>query len=414
MEAREFAWNILNRTVSQEAFTGNLLREKRADMKEEDWNLALRIIYGTLSNRRYIRYQWEEFKRGKLSYDIMNLIDLSVYQRLFLDRIPAYAVLDEAIRLVKKENAKMAPVVNAILRNFERRGIKKLPEDMTEALALRTSVPAWLCGLWIAQYGEETGQKLCEDTLRIKPMWVRVKKETDLADFLKEYPGLREGKLRKGALCASDGKDAAKLLKDCRVAVQDEASQTVADQLKVKPGMKVLDMCASPGTKTLQIAEKLEGKGEVHAYDLYESRVRLLEKAVKAQGFGPLVFAKAYDARNLCEIEKEESFDAVLLDAPCSGLGVLKDKPDLKNRVTGKDLDDCAALQKELLKTAERMVRPGGTLVYSTCTLNKKENERQIAAFLKEFPGMKLEKERTVFPFEDENDGFYHAVMKKG
>ena len=124
--------------------------------------------------------------------------------------------------------------------------------------------------------------------------------------------------------------------------------------------------------------------------------------------------AKAYDARNLCEIEKEESFDAVLLDAPCSGLGVLKDKPDLKNRVTGKDLDDCAALQKELLKTAERMVKPGGTLVYSTCTLNKKENERQIAAFLKEFPGMKLEKERTVFPFEDENDGFYHASMKKG
>ncbi|MBQ2478275.1 MAG: hypothetical protein II510_02250 [Erysipelotrichales bacterium] len=153
MEAREFAWNILNRTVSQEAFTGNLLREKRADMKEEDWNLALRIIYGTLSNRRYIRYQWEEFKRGKLSYDVMNLIDLSVYQRLFLDRIPAYAVLDEAIRLVKKENAKMAPVVNAILRNFERRGIKKLPEDGTEALALRTSVPEWLCGLWIAQYG---------------------------------------------------------------------------------------------------------------------------------------------------------------------------------------------------------------------------------------------------------------------
>ncbi|MBQ1386252.1 MAG: 16S rRNA (cytosine(967)-C(5))-methyltransferase RsmB, partial [Erysipelotrichales bacterium] len=174
MEAREFAWNILNRTVSQEAFTGNLLREKRADMKEEDWNLALRIIYGTLSNRRYIRYQWEEFKRGKLSYDVMNLIDLSVYQRLFLDRIPAYAVLDEAIRLVKKENAKMAPVVNAILRNFERRGIKKLPEDGTEALALRTSVPEWLCGLWIAQYGEETAQKLCEDTLRIKPMWVRV------------------------------------------------------------------------------------------------------------------------------------------------------------------------------------------------------------------------------------------------
>ena len=413
MEAREYAWMILNKTVTDDAFTGNLLRKKREDMKEDDWNLAVRIIYGTLSNRLYLRYQWEEFKRGKLSSKLMNLIDMSVYQLVFLDRIPDYAVIDEAVNLAKSDQSSMAPVVNGILRSFARRGKKELSGSSREVLSLRTSVPSWLAGLWISQYGEETAVKLCEDTLTVKPTAFRVRKGFDPEEILKTNPGFRKGKIAENSLVA-EGKIPGEVFGRNSLAVQDQSSQCVVKELDVRPGMKVLDMCAAPGTKTIQIAEYLEGSGEVHAYDVYPARVRLIKESVKKYGFGNVVKAKAYDARVLHECEEKESFDRVLLDAPCSGLGVLKDKPDMKYRVQGKDLDDCAFLQKELLKEAYEMLKEGGILVYSTCTLNKKENERQVAAFLKDHPDMQLLNERTYFPFEDENDGFYHAVLKKG
>ena len=194
MEAREYAWMILNKTVTDDAFTGNLLRKKREDMKEDDWNLAVRIIYGTLSNRLYLRYQWEEFKRGKLSSKLMNLIDMSVYQLVFLDRIPDYAVIDEAVNLAKSDQSSMAPVVNGILRSFARRGKKELSGSSREVLSLRTSVPSWLAGLWISQYGEETAVKLCEDTLTVKPTAFRVRKGFDLEEIQKTNPGFRKGR----------------------------------------------------------------------------------------------------------------------------------------------------------------------------------------------------------------------------
>ena len=196
--------------------------------------------------------------------------------------------------------------------------------------------------------------------------------------------------------------------------VQEASSQFVGYLLKdeeVTNG-RVLDMCAAPGSKTCHIGELLKNKGKIIAVDLYEHRLDLLEKAINRLGLRN-VELKAHDSTKLHETYKEKSFDKILLDAPCSGLGVIRRKMDIKFNVSPESIDELVALQKELIEEAYVLLKDKGILVYSTCTINKKENEKQIVNFINKHKDMKVIEERTILPFEKDSDGFYYCKMIK-
>ena len=190
------------------------------------------------------------------------------------------------------------------------------------------------------------------------------------------------------------------------VTVQDESGQMVAEIMDPKENCSILDMCAAPGSKTFHMASKINNKGKIVAIDLYEHRIQLLKNQIKRLG-ATSVIPVCYDSTKLLEKYQEESFDYVLLDAPCSGYGVVRRKPDLLVNIDQKDLDGILSLQKELIDVAVKLVKNQGTLVYSTCTLNKKENESQVEYLLNKYPNFKVVEQRVIFPDEFDSDGFF-------
>ena len=196
------------------------------------------------------------------------------------------------------------------------------------------------------------------------------------------------------------------------MTIQDESSQCVARLLNPLPGEYVLDMCSAPGSKTTHLAALMENKGRIDAYDLHEHKIPLVKTQCDRLGV-EIVNVKAYDSTRLVELYEKETFDKILLDGPCSGLGVLSRKPEIKYNDSSA-MDEIIVIQRNLLENAYDLLKRNGKMVYSTCTINKKENEKQIQAFIKRHPDMKVLEERTILPFEYHSDGFYMCLLKKG
>ena len=195
------------------------------------------------------------------------------------------------------------------------------------------------------------------------------------------------------------------------LAIQDEASQMIAPLLNPQPGQRILDVCSAPGTKATHMAQLMKDQGEIIALDIHEHRVALIEQGARRLGLSSIQ-TRCMDATCLEGLE-EASFDGVLCDVPCSGYGTLSRKSDIKYHMQSEDMDTLIPLQAAILRQASAMVKPGGVLVYSTCTLNKKENEKQVEAFLQEHSEFEKVFERTVFPFEFGSDGFYMAKCRR-
>ena len=222
----------------------------------------------------------------------------------------------------------------------------------------------------------------------------------------------REGQLSKDALYFKSGNIAlSKEYKEGLLSIQDESSQCVALLLNPSSDDYVLDMCSAPGGKTTHLAQIMQNKGRIDAYDLYEHKIPLIENQCKRLGITN-VFASAYDSTKLNEKYEPKTFDKILLDAPCSGLGVLSRKPEIKYN-DSSSMDEIIKIQEKLLENAYDLLKNGGNMVYSTCTINKKENEKQIQSFIKKHPDMIVLKERTILPFEYHSDGFYMCLLTK-
>ena len=219
-------------------------------------------------------------------------------------------------------------------------------------------------------------------------------------DFIDEICFRFEGPLQK-----------SEAFKEGKVLIQDYSSQQTVKLLEAKPGMKVLDACAAPGTKTQQIAMFMENKGSITAGELHEHRAKLINELMKRTGVS-IVTSKVMDATQKDLFEKE-SFDRILCDVPCSGLGDLSHKPEIRWHLKPEDLDEITVIQKEILSSCSSYLKKGGILVYSTCTLNRKENENQVKNFLKAHEDFELLSERTIFPFEYDSDGFYMAALRR-
>lgn len=413
MNVREIAYKTLCDVMIKKDYANLNMRNFDYGLNESDQGLLTQIVYGTLRNYRYVRYQWMLYIDKVDDRKLSVLLDMSAYQILLLDKVPSYACVNEAVEIAKKLNGgRYTTLVNAVLRKLANNGPQKVNgTDEYNKLGIETSHPDWLVRMWVAHYGMETTEKICFENLSEGRIALRVNTLlTSKEELLRDErfsEGYTEGSLYyKGNILATD------YFRNNLVIIQSESSQKVVEVVDPKKKDRILDMCAAPGTKSIQMAMKTGDECDIYAVDIYEQRVELINKAVSNYNLKSIK-TMCEDGRNLPVKLPLYYFDKVLLDAPCSGLGTLKHKPEIKMNITAGDLDDIVRLQSQLLDSACLMVRNNGYLIYSTCTLNKKENDRQISMFLSQHPEFELVHEDTIFPYDHHSDGFYIAKMHK-
>ena len=415
MNARSLALEIVHAVLSKQAYANLSLKQHLDEVRPIDRSLVTQLVYGTLQNQIYCRNRWKKHVAKEPDALIASLLDMAVYQLTFLDKVPAYAVLNEAQDYLRREHRGSATgLINAVLRKIISEGnIPLVGKDETESIALNVSLPSWILRMWVKQYGKEKAYPAAQSLLQATLTSVRVNtliatKEEFLADA-----DCTPGTLAPDAIRYNGNFLDSEWFLSGKGTLQDEASQLVVELMDVQPEMQVLDLCAAPGTKTSALAQKMRNKGRIVALDLHANRVKLIHEGMAKLGVS-IVEAIVCDSRHCANVlDQSILFDAVLADVPCSGLGVLRRKPDIKARITPQDLDSLQILQAELLLEAGNWVKVGGILVYSTCTLNQKENEKQVERFLLKHTEYTLCEQRTIFPQDYETDGFYMAKMQR-
>jgi 16S rRNA (cytosine967-C5)-methyltransferase len=435
LSAREAALEVLIRVEQDQAFSNLLLNQvlQANPMDRPDAALATELVYGTIQRLNTIDYYLKGFvSKGlaKLEPWVRSLLRLSVYQLQYLDRIPAHAAVNEAVAIAKRRGHQgISGMVNAVLRNIVRKKEElSIPAelDFVQRIALTHSHPEWMVARWLEQYGPEAAEKICQ--ANNEPPKVSVRVNTILAErgrLIDEMHSMgidaRPSTLSQDGIIVTGAGNMAHTswFRDGLISIQDESSMLVAQMVAPEPGMQVLDCCAAPGGKTAHIAEKMRDQGRIWAADLHEHKRKLIEDQADRLKL-ECIETITEDARRLAERFPPESFDRILLDAPCSGLGVIRRKPDLKWVKQYADIEGISALQQELLQSVCSLLKPGGVLVYSTCTIEQNENEEVVQRFLeKNEASFELDKSaeyqamRTILPFEHGSDGFFIARIRR-
>lgn len=414
MKAREKAHQLLCDIILGKKYSNLVLRKELNDFDEQDTRFITNLVYGTIQNYLYVRYLWEDYVEKSIAQDVAILMDMSIYQLEFMDKVPSYAVVNEAVEIASQlHRGKYKAMVNAMLRRFQREEKKKVTGNPLEVLSIQTSHPLWLVKMWEKQYGYEICEKICHDNQSVPTQACRVNTLVTSKEELLCNEKFKEGYLSKDGLLYEGGNIAntKEFLEGC-VTIQDESSQCVALLVDPKANERVLDVCAAPGTKTTHMAQLMENQGEIIACDIHEHRVELIGNSMKRLHIS-CVKPTQLDGTLAHTYFEKESFDRILVDAPCSGYGVLKRKNDIKVHMDPTDMDEIIPLQRNILESVSSLVKENGVLVYSTCTLNKKENEKQIEFFLKNHEEYECVEMRTIFPYEYHSDGFFMAKLIK-
>ena len=406
-------------------------------------SLITKLVYTVLTNDLRILCMIDLYSRtpsAGMDPFIRRVLMVSVAQLLWMDRIPPSAVVNEAVELVKHSRLKhLAGFVNSVLRAMLRDHLREswpeASEDPIGHWSVRTSMPRWILELWQQNYGFERMKSLAAAMNQPRPVSIRCNLlRTDPEQLRVTLSGRWDPeRVRPGLYLAEalqldgvGGIEEDPAFRDGLYTVQDESSMMAVRTLDPQPGERVLDLCAAPGGKSTQMAERMGNHGEVRSRDLYEQKCSLIAQNARRLGTD-IVHPEVADALER-RPEDAGAFDRVLLDAPCSGLGVLRNKPDMKRRRSPGDIAELAGLQYRLMQNAAEAVRPGGVLVYSTCTLSSEENERNVERFLEEHAGFRLqspapwlpdsypaERHGTfgtyVFPEKNGMDGFFFARM---
>lgn len=433
--ARTVALETLIKVFNQKSYSNIALNNElmKHDLKPADKALATRIVYGTIQYKIFLEYQLKPLIKTKLRDKfLMPLLLMSAYQYFFLEKVPANAIFDEANKLAKqygKKNSGSYKLVNGILRALERRG-KILPstDDIVDYLSIKESFPKWLVEYLLDHFGEEKTKEILERSNQPAANSIRMAvKETDFEEIKKALK--KDGfefeessltahnlNLNKGGVAQTD------LFKNGKITIQDAAASLAVDAFDFKGDEQVLDACSAPGGKTVQIAENLT-TGSVVALDIHENKLKLVQNAAKRLHVSDKVKTKALDARKAKDYFAAGQFDKILVDAPCSGLGLIRRKPEIRYEKSLSDIKNLAKIQLAILENVKDLLSAGGELVYSTCTISYEEDEGVIKQFLKLHPDFellpvqvgKLPKQEMVriFPSDDGSDGFFIAKLKK-
>lgn len=422
-EALEGHFNMLTMTQQEKAFVN-------------------RVVYGTVENEIRIDYiidQFSKLKANKLKKPILLILRMSIYQMLFMEHIPHSAAIDEGVKLVKKRKMiNLAGFVNGVLRNVSRNiaSINYPNEELnkSEYLSIMYSVPKWLVDYLIAQYDYNIVKEIFKDSLKTPKLCIRYNHLRGSRDELLKS-------LKEDQLIVSEGHilpyayylenvGAIKSLKAFQKGlfqVQDESSMLVSEIANPKESDTVLDVCAAPGGKTTHMAQIMNNNGKIYSRDVSERKLFMINENCSRLGISNVDISRQ-DA-TILDLNLENKIDIVLTDVPCSGLGIIKKKPDIKYNVSLEGISSLIKVQREILNTACKYVKIGGTLIYSTCTINTHENDENIEWFLENHSNYELipieydlkddlntAKDKSflqLLPINEVSDGFFIAKMKR-
>ena len=421
--AREVAARVLERVETDAAFADAALDAELTArrLQTRDAALATELVFGTLRWQRYLDWILAPHSRRKLeSLDtrVRVLLRMAAYQIAFLERVPAFAAVDDAVTLAPRTPG-VAAFVNAVLRSFSRRGARERepapPRNPTAALAVRCSFPTWLAERWTERYGAGDAEALMRALNERPPLTLRANHLRITRDALGRRLAEEEGLACRPTKAAAEGLvvDHAgapgewRAFADGSFAVQDEASMLIARLLAPEPGSTVADVCAAPGTKTTHLAELMENRGHILAFDREPSRLARVAEAAARLGIS--IIATRDGAVEALAPSFAAACDGVLVDAPCSNLGVLRRNPEVKWRRRPGDLALASRRQFEILSAAATMVRSGGRLVYATCSLEPEENEEVARAFAAANPEFTPEPPKQ-FPLPLDADGWLRCL----
>ena len=437
---RGIAVKILNRIDRTDAYLDKILESeiKNSELTGTDKSLLFEIVHGVIRWLGRIDWVLNGFYKGQFSKcipNVKNSMRVALYQILFLDRVPDYAAVNESVEFVKKlQGQKSADLTNAVLRNIIRNKESiRYPnpdEDIVSYFSAYYSHPSWLVKRWINRYGEEFTKDLLIANNSKPNMTLRV---NNLKTTLEELKALLDN-LNLNYSISKYFPNFLKLSKLTNIqdweyfskgyfAIQDESTAISCNVLAPKPGMRTLDLCAAPGGKTAYLAELMKNEGEIIAIDKFDSRLKILEKNLNRLGVKN-VKSIAVDA---LEYQDDKLFDRVLIDAPCTGFGTLTKKPDIKWKKDLSDIRRITKTQMALLEKGASLLKPGGIVVYSTCTIEPEENIDVVNQFLeshRNFQLMSLKNELDdslvnssgivqTYPNINQMDGAFAAKIKK-
>lgn len=411
-DPRTIAYDLLSQVMLDHAYANLALKHGLYGLDEQDKALITALVYTTLRYQPMTRAVWLPMVAKLPKPKVAVLLDMAVTQLMHLDKLPAYAVVDESVKLAKRRFPEAAGMINAILRKIAH-DPHQLPvgADELETQALRYALPRWIYAMWVKQLGESVAKDLAQALMLEAPLCVRINPLKGDPQTILRDPRVRVGALAPYAAYGDLPWLSTEWFKHGQLIIQDEASQWVAALSGVQAHQRVLDLCSAPGSKSTAMAAMMGNTGSILACDVSAARLKLVEQQAHHLGVTNLM-TRVMDGRSIHEVGLDP-FDVVLVDAPCSGLGVIRHKPDIKIHLTPAMLDELVVLQRQLLDAASHVVKPGGTLMYSTCTINTKENQAQITAFLANHPEFERVTERLILPQEADTDGFYMAKLRR-
>jgi len=419
---RLIAYKVLMDMEEKQAWSNLALNHHIREGQPDSPALVRELVYGVLENRILLDYILGSFVKtpvGKLKKSDRTLLRLGIYQLKFLDGVPEYAAVNECVALAKKYCRGRDGFVNAVLRSFIRAGKEAaLPDpaaDLTRYLSVKYSYEPWIIELWLSQYDAGFAEELLAAGNLAPDLVIRINllktTRTELLHRLLEggYQAETSEICERALKVTGTGLLDDELYKEGLFSVQDESSLLAADILSPQPGETVVDVCAAPGGKTLAIAEMMQNQGLVVACDIYEKKLAVIDREAERLGIS-IVSTRVRDGIT-ADPSMAFAADRVLVDAPCSGLGVIRRKPEIKYKEKPDNMAELPTKQLAILSAAAGYVKTGGALVYSTCTISPYENEGVTGKFLAANPDFRKELERQLFPNVDGTDGFYICKM---
>ena len=421
---RKTAYQTLLDVESKKAYSNIALNHKIAVNKPGSPAFVRELVYGVLERKLTLDYYIDQLLTegiDSLKMPEITILRMGIYQLGYMEKVPEYAAVSESVDLAKKCCKGRAGLINGVLREYQNKKIYlTLPtrdEDEIRYLSIKYSYAPWIIELWLKYYNKAFVEKMLDagnatPPLTIRTNWLKIRKE-DLKKVLKErgYEA-EDGKICQNALYVKGSELLdSDLYKFGLFTPQDESSMLVSEKIGVKQGDLVMDVCAAPGGKTTAIAERMNNTGKVIAGDIYRRKLDIVDKEARRLGITNIE-TRSWDATRV-DSTMEKKADKVLVDAPCSGLGVIRRKPEIKYKELTNDMKLLPDKQKAILSASASYVKPGGTLIYSTCTINPDENEKVIDHFLKRNKDFEKVERTLLLPNVNDTDGFFICVMKR-
>ena len=421
---RKTAYLALMDVESRKAYSNLAINHQIALNKPGSPAFVRELVYGVLENKLTLDYYIDQLLNEgieSLRQQELNIIRMGIYQLSRMDSVPEYAAVNESVVLAKRYAKGMAGLVNGVLREYLNKKIQlRLPDRAdgeVEYLSIKYSYAPWIVQLWLENYSADFVEALLKAGNVTPPMtvrlnWLKVMKQDLIKKLEEQHFSVEEGRLCQNALNVKGSRLLdTEMYKLGMFTPQDESSMLVAEKLDPKHGELVMDVCAAPGGKTTAIAERMNNTGRIIASDIYRRKLDLIDKEAKRLGITNIE-TRSWDATRV-DSSMLHKADRVLVDAPCSGLGVVRRKPEIKYKPMTEEMELLPKKQLAILSASSSYVKPGGRLVYSTCTVNPNENERVTELFLKRNPSFSKIERTLLLPNINGTDGFFICVMEK-